>query len=682
LLRALVLVAALTAPLLTAGPAPAAPPRLTLESVSNPHPDLVSGGQVLLRVPAARDLRVRANGRDVTASFTQLGDSMLGLVDGLRDGVNQIVATAPGRPSATLRVTNSPITGPVFSGKQQEPFHCETEAYGLPPATPPLCSAPTRVTYQYRTVDGRFLPLADPASRPDDLATVGGMPYVVRVERGTIDRAVYEIAALSDGTEPSPFTAERGWNGTLVHTFGGGCNSGFHQGSATGGVVDDLFLSRGYAVASSSLNVLDNNCSPIISAEAAMIVKEHFIETYGPVRHTIGWGGSGGAIQQYDIADNYPGVLDGIIPGVSYPDPLTTAGPVSDCRLLNRYFALAGSSFTPEQRLAVSGYRSYSTCESWEQTFASRATATGSCHESIPAAQRWDPVSNPDGVICNSNEQLVNQFGRDPRTGFVRSTLDNTGVQYGLSALLTGAITPAQFADLNASVGGLDHAGEPVPGRSSADPRALSAAYRSGLLNSASLGLRTTPVIDQRTDLDLAGPFADIHTTEWSFVMRERLRRNGAEGTQVIIANHPTPEETAAAARYELDAMDRWLTAIDADRSGRDAQQKVVANRPVDLGDGCYASADERIREPLTYPSSGRCGALYPVAANPRVVAGEGVAMDVLKCLRKPLDFRDYPVTFTPEEQQQLRAAFPDGVCDYGTSGAGAAAPGGAWQRY
>ncbi len=681
LLRALVLTAACAASLLTVPAAVAAPPRLTVESVSNPHPDLVSGGQVLVRVPAARDVRVTANGRDVTGEFKQTGDTLLGLVGGLRDGTNEIVASAPGRGRASLRVTNHPITGPVFSGRQQEPFYCETQAYGLPAATPPLCSAPTQVSYQYRTTGGQFRPLADPASRPADLASVNGMPYIVRVERGTIDRAVYEIAALTDGTAPSPFTVERGWNERLVYTFGGGCNSGYHQGASTGGVLNDLFLSQGYAVASSSLNVLDNNCSPIISAEAAMMVKEHFTETYGPVRHTIGWGGSGGAIQQYDIAENYPGILDGIIPGISYPDPLSTAGPVSDCRLLNRYFAGAGSSFTPEQRLAVAGFHTYSTCVSWEQTFANRATATGSCTPLLPVSERWDPVSNPDGVICNSNEQLVNQLGRDPRTGFVRSTLDNTGVQYGLSALRAGQISAAQFVDLNASIGGLDYTGAPVPARSAADPKALSAAYRSGLFNSASLGLRTTPIIDQRTDLDLAGFGADIHTTEWSFVMRERLRRSGAADNQVIIASRPA--DAAVAAAYELDAMDRWLTAIGNDRSGRGAQQKVVANRPADLGDGCYVSATERVRERLTYPSSGRCGALFPVAANTRLVAGSGLAMDALKCRLKPVDFRDYlPVTFTREEQQRLRAAFPDGVCDWSKPGVGARKPAGVWQRY
>ena len=47
---------------------------------------------------------------------------------------------------------------------------------------------------------------------------------------------------------------------------------------------------------------------------------------------------------------------------------------------------------------------------------------------------------------------LVNIYGTD-ETGFARTPWDNVGVQYGLSALKSGAITPAQFLDLNANVG-------------------------------------------------------------------------------------------------------------------------------------------------------------------------------------------------------------------------------------
>jgi hypothetical protein len=669
---------------------------LTIQTVSNPRPGLVSGGDVLLRVqpPAntpAGQVRVTLNGRDATGGFAHRSDgSLLGLVSGLHDGANTVEARTTGHGAArraSLRVTSHPISGPVFSGAQQLPFYCQTTAFGLAPAVQPLCGAPTQVSYQYRSTKGQFLPLPDPAGRPADLAdaTVNGhtVPYIIRVQRGTIDRAVYEIAALYDGTAPSPLRPESGWNDKLVYTFGGGCNAGYHQGTSTGGVLNDLFLSQGYAVASSTLNVLDNNCSPIISAEAAMMVKEQFIETYGPVLHTIGWGGSGGAIQQYDIAENYPGIVDGIIPGVSFPDPLSTAGPVTDCRLMNQYFAGAGTAFTPAQKQAVAGFNSYSTCTSWELTFANRATATGSCDSSIPVPVRWDAVSNPDGVKCNSTEQLVNQIGRDPKTGFVRSPLDNVGVQYGLGALQKGQITGQQFADLNAKMGGIDYTGAPTAQRTSADPKALNTVYADDIFNSGSQGLKNTPVIDQRTDLDFAGLGNDIHTSEWSFVMRQRLlNANGTAANQVIIESDFSAAQTAAAATYELDAMDRWLTAIGSDHSGRGAQQKVLANRPADLGDGCYLSATQRIREPLTSSSTGQCGARYPVASNTRQVAGESMAMNALKCRLTPLNLHSYPVKFTAAQQQQLRQAFPAGVCDYRRPGAGERAPVGTWLSY
>ena len=46
----------------------------------------------------------------------------------------------------------------------------------------------------------------------------------------------------------------------------------------------------------------------------------------------------------------------------------------------------------------------------------------------------------------------MNIYGTD-ETGFARSPWDNVGVQYGLAAVKSGAITPEQFLDLNANVG-------------------------------------------------------------------------------------------------------------------------------------------------------------------------------------------------------------------------------------
>ena len=150
----------------------------------------------------------RAGERAVTSG------SLLGLVSGLSNGPHTILARAngngkgapPGR-SARLDVANHPITGPRFSGPQQQPFFCETVQAGLGPATDAACSAPTQVVYRYRTTAGAFAPLADPTTRPADLAqttTIDGrtVDYIVRLERGTIVRAVYEMAALYDPAAP------------------------------------------------------------------------------------------------------------------------------------------------------------------------------------------------------------------------------------------------------------------------------------------------------------------------------------------------------------------------------------------------------------------------------------------------------------------------------------------------
>jgi hypothetical protein len=254
------------------------------------------------------------------------------------------------------------------------------------------------------------------------------------------------------------------------------------------------------------------------------------------------------------------------------------------------------------------------------------------------------------------------------------------GVQYGLSALLSGQITAQQFVDLNAGIGGFDYTGRPVPQRSEADHRALVALYRADLVNSGGQGLAQTAVIDQRLDLDLAGFGNDIHTTEWSYVMRARMQAAGTAANQVIIENGlPT---VVAASIYELAAMDRWLTAIGADTSHRPLSAKVAANRPADLSDGCFLNNGTLVREPLSYGGTGQCASLFPVAANTRLVAGAPLDMRTLKCALRPLDLTDYPVTFTDEQVATLREAFPSGVCDYDRRAVGQRRPAGTWLSY
>ena len=75
---------------------------------------------------------------------------------------------------------------------------------------------------------------------------------------------------------------------------------------------------------------------------------------------------------------------------------------------------------------------------------------------------------------CTIQDAAINVFGPRPRAsgapqekqigrGFAGVPTDNVGVQYGLGALRSGKITPAQFVDLNAKIGGLDVDAEPVP---------------------------------------------------------------------------------------------------------------------------------------------------------------------------------------------------------------------------
>ena len=568
--------------------------------------------------------------------------SLRGLVDGLALGENEIVArangqgkgTPPGR-SATLRVVNHPISGPLFSGPQQEPFFCETVQNGLGPALDADCSAPTQVRYVYRTTAGAFATLADPAVKPADLAkttTLDGrtVDYIVRIEKGVIDRGVYEIAALHDpAAPPSPFTDEPGWNGRLVYTFGGGCNVGYHQGTGNGGVLTDLFLARGYAVASSSLNVYDNNCSEVISAEVALMVKEHFAETYGKPAYTIGWGGSGGAIQQHLIGNNYPGILDGIVPGVSFQDSLTL-GTVADCRLLSLYFASpagVAAGWTAAQRTAASGFGSFTSCNLWHLAFASRTNALEACPTAVPVAARYNPVTNPSGIKCTSFEQIATQLGRNPANGFAWRPLDNIGLQYGLTALQSGAITPEQFVSLNENAGGFDFIGQVVPQRVAADPIGVVRGYETGRVNTGGLGLASTPIIDLRQYTDFAPPFGgDIHTRVHSFVMRQRLQEaNGTYANQVMLV----AERGRARVRRSVEAltqMEAWLAAIHAD-DARGHRRGAGDPEPAGCAHGRVLGRSDEDRRAVRHPRRRHVrGALPDVRGDPhgrRLAPGE-----------------------------------------------------------
>ncbi|NGO73992.1 DUF6351 family protein, partial [Streptomyces boncukensis] len=193
------------------------------------RPDAVSGGDALLRVtlPGGTppgSVRIALNGQDVTGAFSAGADGLTGLVTGLRKRANTVVARASSGVTARLRLTNHPAAGPVFSGPHQRPYVCETEHFTLPVLGGTLgepldadCSVRTRVDYFYRTTGGAFRPLpggADAALYPADLAmtttsTGRKVPFVVRMETGTRNRAVYQTTVLHDPVgepDPTPLT--------------------------------------------------------------------------------------------------------------------------------------------------------------------------------------------------------------------------------------------------------------------------------------------------------------------------------------------------------------------------------------------------------------------------------------------------------------------------------------------
>ena len=701
--------------LVPAGGSSFAQGRVDIRVVSS-RPDMVSGGDALIEITGASApsappvVSVTVNGRDVTSAFRAVTPDgrLLGRIDALTLGKNTVEVRAGGRRQARLELTNHPGSGPVFSGPHQTPFVCQTDAAGLGPAMDANCSAQTVVTYVYKStappaargagaapgrggpagLPGGFNPYDPSAGRPADVAqttTTEGrtVDYIVRRERGVINRAIYEIAFLHVPGQPlpDPWTRTPGWNGRLVYSFGGGCSAGYRQGGGAS-ALSDVTLAGGYASAASSLNVFGNTCDDVISAETLMLVKEHFVEQFGAPVHTIGTGGSGGAMQQHMIAQNYPSLLDGITPSVSYPDITSVLPTVVDCSLLAHYFDSAKQTWTDARKTAVSGYATWRTCsDSWNRSFSPAWIRPDTCAAVVPRSQVYDQKTNPTGVRCTIQDNAVKVYGRDPKTGFARRALDNVGVQYGLAALNAGIITAEQFLELNERIGGYDADSNIVSARTAADPVALRRAYDTGRVNSAGGSLATIPIIDSRPYTD---PTGDIHDSVRSFVTRARLiAANGRADNHVILRMPGRGAGPGPAIQVNtIQMVDAWLDAIANDRSSDSAALKVARNKPANVADACFSDQGERIVEPASYDGAGRCNQMYPPHATPRIAAGAPLTDDILKCELRAIDQKAYTQPFTADQMARLKAAFPKGICDYSRPGVEQRRVSETWKRY
>jgi hypothetical protein len=648
--------------------------------VLSSSPQYVSGGDARIEVRAAPGLHDKLdlylNGNKLDVALESKGDHRLeAVVTGLVDGHNKLeVRHRHGLGLRdTLFVTNYPITGPMFTGPQQAPFVCTTiqSGFGVQPlvdsATPPgyrvtdgtgavigysrNCSVNTVVSYLYRTTGNAWAALPADGSRPADIATITlpdgrVVDFVIRRETGSINRFLYSFAMLAPRGENSAQPDLSLWNGKLLYWFQGGVAIGHTQGTVHSGSLNPDILRLGFAIAHSSGNNTGTHYNLNLMGETAMMTKERFIERYGAPVYTVGLGGSGGAIQQYVIAQNHPGVLDALLPVQSYPDMVTQTIHVGDCELLEHYMDATDRT---NAKWRTTKNRSWLVGFNAEEGFArvndalaplkqalGYSTAVGSTecipgwrgltplamnplYGQAPNAQFYEPQSDIAAIRWTHYDDLRNVYGVDS-TGAARPTWDNVGVQYGLKSLKAGHITPAEFLHLNWNIGGWKHPSQmvqetfPFFGTSTAEiNKALTIPGYFDPWSSKNMNLGATadqpaprtrgdfsamraayasghvfdghlnvPAIDHRQYMERE---LDMHNSHQSFAARQRvLNRMGHSRNHVIWFTDTRPGEPKASQSFDAIAvMDEWMTNILAN-----PRKGIHGNKPARAVDSCF----------------------------------------------------------------------------------------------
>ena len=226
-----------------------------------------------------------------------------------------------------------------------------------------------------------------------------------------------------------------------------------------------------------------------------------------------------------------------------------------------------------------------------------------------------------------------------------------------------------------------------MPTRSQGDLTAILEAYQTGRITNAGFGLSSIPIIDYRGYVDQPQNNNEDHARFHSFTMRARLvRANGNYDNQVMLIEDGRAGTTglfgdaSPVLSHALTQMDQWLTSLLADTSSSSIHDKIARAKPADLVDACFTNnGTVKIAEPQVYTGNTACNQLYPAFSTPRMVAGEPLTNDVLKCQLKPITASDYTVTFTPAQMTQLQSIFASGVCDWTKPGVNQVPPEGTW---
>lgn len=610
---------------------------------------------------------------------------------------------------------------PVFAEQDGEILSDQVIGYSL------NCSRPTSASYYYNRVGTRdFFPLEE---ADGDIATIEvdgrSVPFVVRLETGTINRFHYIIAALRGSEETVAQPNPDHWNKKLVYQFRGGVGIGKRQGKIRASdVLGRGFdqLEQGYAMAYSSGTQTSIHYDMWLAEDTAARVKRQFVGLYGEPLYTVGLGGSGGAIQQYLVAQNHPGLLDAAIPLYSYPDMVTQTISVLDCEPLEYYFDVVDGDNplwqVSENRSWIQGMSADSTANNRFNDVQGiarllRGQLPGFRDGATGCVNGWRGltplVHNPNFVHFVKSfspevaeqvhwthwDNLKNFYGKSDR-GYANSTWDNIGVQYGLEALREGQITPEAFLRLNTHVGGWkphaelepeklwllagnylpvelsfwsDHnmnhsgdSGETPARRTEGSVAAMQAAYRSGHVF---VGYADIPILDVRHYLD---DDLDMHHATASFASRLRLLNGqGYADNHVIWMSDKDHDPTNAT----LEVIDEWMVNIR-----NNPNRSVAANKPASGQDKCLDDQGHTIAQGDTVWDGdwngrppGACMAVYPRHKTSREVAGAGVTGDVFKCHLQSIDSAVangvYGSVDMTVHKAALKDIFPEGVCDY-----------------
>ena len=695
-------------------------------------------------------------------NYTRIPAAILAPARAAKAPLNRLATNAQPTLATSITVTNAPRHGPVLSGELTKPFYCATptpqvvngsvpasNASGLSGAPDENCNIASEFKLYYRsTTAGCSLALPDPTpamspnaitvpampvppanacfkpyavgSPPADMAsttTDGGLtvPYIVRLERGTMARGIYDIAVLHDPTKPSSALApQANWSRKVIFNFGASTGQPRRQARpATAWTGSDAQLARGYMVVGHSMTDSSRNSNRVLMSETVMMMKEHINDTYGPIRFTVGSGCSGGSINSNMAASIQPGLLDGITTTCTYPDSETTAIEVGDCVLLAEAYQkpdwlamMTGQTQAQvnARKAAINGHPDQSACHAWYNAFGSNAraglyfqrvvannvsgaiiqqpAAINNCE--LPNSAVYDPA-NPVATAalprCNAWSWAESIWGKVPGSPAARQTSDNSGVQYGLKALRDGAISNEEFVKLNEIVGGVDRDSTPRTMRSTADTDALATAYRAGIVASGR-NLAKTAIIDMRgwDDSNITVPPGNtpgqipIHHQWYSFAIRDRIVADASDANNQALWRFArtglAPPGTMALDAFL--AMDQWLTTLKADGSSSSVESKVRSARPSSTADFCILPTD--VTQTVKTTSAALCDAdpfLKP-SLSPRQVAGGPRAENILKCQLKPMVRTDYAAgTFTDVQWARLQTLFSDGVCDWTKPGVG-----------